>query len=211
MPRSCSVCESPRVVAIDAQLRAGEPSLRQIAARHGVSPTTLRRHRAHVAPLRTRNEVAGSNRLAAEAVVQALADSGRLEERHRADVAHVLDLAGARDAQPASAALAREYRLALAQLLDRVDEGHGAGDVDAINDVMVRLHGGWSPDEREQRWRAVADACIAEGLAAAAAGRVAEVATADRTGAARRDGRPIARSGPFAAAANGRGAARGRR
>ena len=44
MPRLCSVCRSPLSLEIDQALQAGE-SLRSVAARFGVSPSAVHRHR----------------------------------------------------------------------------------------------------------------------------------------------------------------------
>lgn len=47
MPQTCRACHSPDRAAIDAAILAAEP-MRRIAARTGVSESSLRRHASHV-------------------------------------------------------------------------------------------------------------------------------------------------------------------
>ncbi|MDP9300612.1 MAG: hypothetical protein M3P43_06930 [Actinomycetota bacterium] len=49
MSRACSVCESPQVTAVDADLAAGA-SIRAVSRQYGLSRSTVARHRAHTAP-----------------------------------------------------------------------------------------------------------------------------------------------------------------
>ncbi len=47
MPRTCTVCASPKRAAIDKALLNNEP-YRHIASQHGVSTAALQRHRSHI-------------------------------------------------------------------------------------------------------------------------------------------------------------------
>ncbi len=48
MPQTCKSCCHPDREAIDQAILRGEPQ-RRIASRHGLSPSSVRRHRAHIA------------------------------------------------------------------------------------------------------------------------------------------------------------------
>ncbi|NLG65270.1 MAG: hypothetical protein GX537_06660, partial [Actinobacteria bacterium] len=51
MGRKCTICGHPGRAAIDAELTAGNVSVRRLAAQYGVVTTSLRRHRdRHLSP-----------------------------------------------------------------------------------------------------------------------------------------------------------------
>jgi hypothetical protein len=47
MPRHCSTCASPRLAEISKDLARNSASLRDLAARYGLTPSSLQRHRAN--------------------------------------------------------------------------------------------------------------------------------------------------------------------
>src|SRR5262249_32899229 len=54
----CSICNHPCREAIDAALREGAPSLRQLGATHGVSHSSLQRHKDSHTMTQTRTDTA---------------------------------------------------------------------------------------------------------------------------------------------------------
>lgn len=92
--------------------------------------------------------MAQTNAEAAGITLQALADLGRLEAVDAAKVQAIRTLASAVDMDPANASLWREYRAALADLLEVTD-----GGVDEFTELLRSL----SPQVRHEAEPAVPD------------------------------------------------------
>ncbi len=140
MARSCTVCLCAERDAVDAALVAGEPN-RRIAARYGLSETSVRRHKASHLPAAV---VSAGEAAEVERADELLGQARALQERALSILGNA-EKAGDLRAAVLSCREARACLELLARLLGVLDSGGTLINVQAIAGA-----GSWGPNSGEE-------------------------------------------------------------